>query len=87
MIFNFKYLNHGGFFYREDIGVYSLTKRTCCLLEVIAGAVKNDEPVLLIGETGVGKTSSIQYLAKVLHQKMVVVNLNRQSDSSDLLGG
>jgi midasin len=57
------------------------------MLETIAGCIKSKEPALLIGETGVGKTSCVQYLSKVLHQKLVVVNLNRQSDSADLLGG
>lgn len=64
-----------------------MTRRTCNTLESIAGFVKNKEPVLLVGETGVGKTSCVQYLAKVLNRKLVVVNLNRQSDSVDLLGG
>lgn len=67
--------------------VFSLTKRACNLMEVLAGCVSHGEPVLLIGETGVGKTSCVQYLSNVLHQKLIVVNLNRQSDSGDLLGG
>lgn len=67
--------------------VFSLTKRASCLVEMICGCVKFKEPVLLTGETGVGKTSCVQYLAKILKQKLIVVNLNRQSDSSDLLGG
>jgi len=56
-------------------------------MEMLSGSVTHGEPVLLIGETGVGKTSCIQYLANVLQQKLIVVNLNRQSDSGDLLGG
>jgi midasin len=32
-----------------------------------------NEPILLVGETGTGKTSVIQYLAAVLRQKLVVV--------------
>lgn len=45
------------------------------------------EPVLLVGETGTGKTSSVQFLAERLGQKLVVINMNQQSDSTDLLGG
>ena len=33
------------------------------LLERVAVAVSRNEPVLLVGETGTGKTSSVQYLA------------------------
>lgn len=57
------------------------------LLERIMCCVTSSEPVLLVGETGTGKTSTVQYLASVLGQKLVVINMNQQSDSSDLLGG
>jgi midasin len=49
--------------------------------------VGGGEAVLLIGETGVGKTSSLQFLARLLAQPLLVLNLNRQTDSADLLGG
>lgn len=45
------------------------------------------EPVLLVGETGTGKTSSIQYLAKSTGHRLTVINMNQQSESADLLGG
>jgi midasin len=45
------------------------------------------EPVLLVGETGVGKTATVNYLAQVTGHKLVVMNLSQQTDSSDLLGG
>nr|DAD44649.1 TPA_asm: hypothetical protein HUJ06_002879 [Nelumbo nucifera]DAD44660.1 TPA_asm: hypothetical protein HUJ06_002890 [Nelumbo nucifera] len=47
------------------------------VLERIACSVKCNEPVLLVGETGTGKTTLVQNLA----------NLSQQSDISDLLGG
>jgi midasin len=45
------------------------------------------EPVLLVGETGVGKTATINYLAQVTGNKLVVMNMSQQTDSTDLLGG
>ncbi|XP_055839231.1 midasin [Episyrphus balteatus] len=66
---------------------FSFTRMASCLLERIAVCVGQDEPVLLVGETGVGKTSSVQYLAEKTHHKLVVVNMNNQSDVSDLVGG
>jgi midasin (ATPase involved in ribosome maturation) len=45
------------------------------------------EPVLLVGETGTGKTSAVQYLADKTGHRLVVINMNQQSDSADLLGG
>ena len=40
-----------------------------------------------MGETGVGKTSAIQFLADSVGKKLQSVNLNQQTESSDLLGG
>lgn len=67
--------------------VFSFTRQSACLLEKIACCVKSNEPVLLVGETGTGKTSSVQYLARQTGHKLVVINMNQQSDSADLLGG
>lgn len=57
------------------------------LLEQIAIAVKLSEPVLLVGETGIGKTTVVQQLAESLGNKLIAVNLSQQSEVGDLLGG
>ncbi|KAL2575217.1 hypothetical protein GLYMA_16G004800v4 [Glycine max] len=57
------------------------------VLERIACSVKYNEPVLLVGETGTGKTTIVQNLALRLDQKLTVLNLSQQSDVADLLGG
>ncbi|XP_025832475.1 midasin isoform X2 [Agrilus planipennis] len=67
--------------------VFSFTRPSVCLLEQIMCCISMNEPVLLVGETGTGKTTSVQYLARVLGKKLVVINMNQQSDSVDLLGG
>ncbi|KAK7081093.1 AAA ATPase midasin [Halocaridina rubra] len=72
---------------REQEVTFSFTRPASCLLERIAVAVSNHEPVLLVGETGTGKTSTVQYLAHQTNHKLHVINMNQQSDSTDLLGG
>jgi midasin len=42
---------------------------------------------LSVGETGGGKTSIVQHLAKRCGRDLVVQNLSLQTDSTDLLGG
>lgn len=66
---------------------FSFTRLASCILERIAVCVNHSEPVLLVGETGVGKTSSVQYLAERTEHKLVAINMNNQSDVSDLVGG
>ncbi|KAL3666278.1 hypothetical protein V7S43_008529 [Phytophthora oleae] len=64
-----------------------MTGHVLRLLEKMAAIVATCEPALLIGETGCGKTTIIQHMAAAMGQRLVVQNLNIQSDSSDLVGG
>ncbi|CAG9805676.1 unnamed protein product [Chironomus riparius] len=66
---------------------FSFTRVSSCILERIAVACQQNEPILLVGETGTGKTSAVQYLAYQTNHNLVVVNMNNQSDVSDLIGG
>ncbi|XP_057208356.1 midasin isoform X2 [Triplophysa rosa] len=66
---------------------FAATRPSSVLLEQLSVCVCRGEPVLLVGETGTGKTSTVQYLAGVTGHKLRVVNMNQQSDTADLLGG
>jgi len=72
---------------RERKRPFATTSHALRLLERIAVCVHLNEPILLVGETGTGKTTVVQHLADMMDQNLVVVNLSQQSDSSDLLGG
>ena len=67
-------------------GGYALTGHALRTLERLAVAVTCCEAVLLVGETGTGKTAAVQALARAAGARLVVVNLSTQSDSADLLG-
>lgn len=57
------------------------------LAVVIGSAMKFKEPILLVGETGAGKTSVVQLLAHIYNCKLFSVNCHMHSESSDFLGG
>ena len=66
---------------------FAQTGHSMRTLERLLASVTNCEPVLLVGETGTGKTTSVQELADIIQAKLVVVNVSQQTDSSDLIGG
>lgn len=49
----------------RDNQTFAATRPSAVLLEQLAVCVSRREPVLLVGETGTGKTSTVQYLAKL----------------------
>nr|XP_054753628.1 midasin-like [Lytechinus pictus] len=69
------------------ISQFAFTRPAAVLVERVACCIVQNEPVLLVGETGTGKTSTIQYLSSLVGQRLKVINMNQQSDSTDLLGG
>lgn len=46
-----------------------------------------NEPVLLNGETGIGKTKIVQQLARYVNAELLVINMSLDSDAADLIGG
>ncbi|KYG50000.1 hypothetical protein M433DRAFT_20934 [Acidomyces richmondensis BFW] len=65
---------------------FSMNRHASSALERVAAAVVNREPLLLVGETGVGKTTAVQYLARQLGKSLESFNLSQQSEAGDLLG-
>ena len=56
------------------------------LFVLIYNAAVHYEPVLLIGETGCGKTTVCQVLASLFKQELHMVNAHQNSETSDFLG-
>lgn len=63
------------------------TRHTLRLLERVGIATQLSEPVLLVGETGTGKTALVQHLASLLGHRLIVLNLSQQTEAGELLGG
>lgn len=66
---------------------FAKTKHSKRLMEQIGVAVEMMEPVLLVGETGTGKTTVVQEVAKMMNKKLTVINVSQQTETGDLLGG
>ena len=65
---------------------YALTRPALGALERVAACIAAAEPALLVGETGTGKTTMVQTLAKLVGAPLTVLNLSQQTESADLLG-
>ena len=48
-----------------EMSQFAHTRQSLLLLESVGRCVQQQEPVLLVGETGVGKTALISYLASI----------------------
>lgn len=56
------------------------------ILETIAYSVTADMPVLLIGETGVGKTAAVRHVAARTRNSLRRVNVNGSTTAEDFVG-
>lgn len=74
-------------FARKRSETFAETNHALRFMESIGVCVRQNEPILLVGETGCGKTTMIQQLAGLCERELVVQNLSLQTDSTDLLGG
>jgi midasin len=57
------------------------------LYTLVASALRYNEPVLLVGETGCGKTSVCQLLSEAFGKQLFAVNCHQNMETADLLGG
>ncbi|XP_048350337.1 midasin isoform X2 [Sphaerodactylus townsendi] len=72
---------------KREKQIFAPTRPSSVLIEQLAVCVDKGEPVLLVSETGTGKTAAVQYLAHITGHHLRVINMNQQSDTADLLGG
>eukprot|EP00882_Tetradesmus_deserticola_P008051 GHRQ01008480.1.p1 GENE.GHRQ01008480.1~~GHRQ01008480.1.p1 ORF type:complete len:510 (+),score=225.95 GHRQ01008480.1:1216-2745(+) len=71
----------------SGLGCFSPTGLALRVMERVGVCLSRGEAVLLVGETGTGKTTTLSQLARLVGANMVAFNMSQQTDSSDLLGG
>jgi len=62
------------------------TKAMRRLFVLVTQAVRHNEPVLLVGETGCGKTTVCQLLAQAMQKTLHTVNAHQNTETADLIG-
>ena len=68
---------------RQDV-VWTNSMRRLYVL--VTEALKSNEPVLLVGETGSGKTTVCQVRAKISNTQLHIVNAHQRMETGDLIG-
>lgn len=62
------------------------TKAMRRLYSLVAHSLRNNEPVLLVGETGCGKTTVCQLLAEAFRKSLQIVNAHQNTETGDIIG-
>jgi len=72
---------------QERFGNITWTKSMWRLYFLIERCYRMREPVLLVGETGGGKTTVCQVLSAVLGSRLHILNCHQYTETSDFIGG
>ena len=62
------------------------TKSMRRLYVLVTEALRNDEPVLLVGETGSGKTTICQVIADIVNTQLHIINAHQNMETGDVIG-
>jgi MoxR-like ATPase len=68
----------------QNIAVTATMRR---MWELVNRALRQNEPVLLIGDTGCGKTTVCQLYSAHNHQRIRILNCHQSTETADIIGG
>ena len=57
------------------------------LYGLLSACLKHDEPVLLVGETGTGKTTVCELYAQAIGVRLHAINCHQHTETADFIGG
>ena len=57
------------------------------LYSLVSKCIEHSEPVLLVGETGSGKTTVVELYAQLHNQALHILNCHQNTETADFLGG
>jgi len=76
----------GSIFKDEDFADFSIDEASLDLLKRTAIAVKLNQPLLLEGETDIGKSKAFEYLAHMVNRRVYRLSVAGQTDVSEFVG-
>jgi len=71
----------------EGISGIAITASMKRLWKLVGRCIDHNEPVLLIGETGCGKTTVCQLMAAHKGQEIHILNCHQSTETADIIGG
>lgn len=57
------------------------------LFVTLERALRFDEPALLVGETGGGKTTVCQMISSLMTRQLAIINCHANTEAADFIGG
>ncbi len=76
----------GSFFRDEEFAEFSHDEASIDLLRRYATAARLGQPVLIEGETDIGKSKALEYLAHLCNRRLFRLSLSGQTDVSEFVG-
>lgn len=76
----------GSLFRGEEFKDFSLDKKSLELLKIYAQAIKLNQPVLVEGETDIGKTKTLEYLSFLTNTRLKRISFSGQTDVTEFIG-
>src|SRR3989339_28807 len=77
---------NGSQFNEKDFEKFALDNKAMELLTIVAKSVKLDQPSLIEGETDIGKSRALEYLAYLANHHLIYQSFSGQTDVTELIG-